>query len=865
MTKHQRQVSPSARMTGGTCAFGIRMSLVIGALTCVALPCLGGATDEFKVKRKEVFAFTQKPAVTRDGDAVTITFASKDYCDVTAAVETKDGRIIRHLAAGVLGPNPPAPLQKNALKQALVWDGRDDLGRPAKGGPFRARVSLGLLPTFEKFIGHNRADGGFIRALATAPNGEVFVAHSYASHHPGDSSAAISVFSRKGKYLRTIAPFPAGLPDEKLSGLKRITLSDGSKVPFIYQIETRSLIPGLGPMPLRRLVATRDGRLAFVGIQEGPRYSRVPGESRLTVIRADGSMPIGGPRRARLAAFSTSAADLALSPDEKTIYFTSFSTCRPATIYVGDGLPSMGYQPRGLQRHHAVYKLGWDDDKPTVFAGDKAESGGGKTRLNTPVSVAADGQGKVYVADRGNDRIAVFRPDGRFLTQIAVKTPRRVEIHKKTGAVYALAGGKDAQLIKFSGSTDPREVARCSGHGARVIALDDSADPPVIWMSTFRRGRIFVLLRVEDRGTSFGEPADITASIPEAKRSVGAVYELSLDPQRGLLYVNNYSRYHLATDKWESLPRPKGWGRMWPNSTPMSTIGAVGLDGDYYMNIGANGARVCRFGPDLKPKPFPQPDRQDVLKGTDEPTGRIVGFARSHGRGLTADPQGNVYVIWKKFPKDPGDAHRAQALYVYGSSGRLKKPKLVNASVPSINGVRVDYAGNIYLACGLRPGTAWFPRDFEGQIPRSLKDPRAAGGLNGYPLIYGSIIKFGPDGGEIRDQIGGVKCNYAHGTPIEVKGAQWIFPGASTVSSWATPKRDPRTVNICLCEATCFDVDGFGRSFFPDAGRFRVGVIDTNGNEICWFGRYGNADSTRMSFCWPQAVATIRTRMWATA
>jgi hypothetical protein len=45
-----------------------------------------------------------------------------------------------------------------------------------------------------------------------------------------------------------------------------------------------------------------------------------------------------------------------------------------------------------------------------------------------------------------------------------------------------------------------------------------------------------------------------------------------------------------------------------------------------------------------------------------------------------------------------------------------------------------------------------------------------------------------------------------------------------------------------MSEAASFDVDGFGRSFFSDAGRCRVGVVDTAGNEVCWFGAYGNPD-----------------------
>src|SRR5262249_35279394 len=46
----------------------------------------------------------------------------------------------------------------------------------------------------------------------------------------------------------------------------------------------------------------------------------------------------------------------------------------------------------------------------------------------------------------------------------------------------------------------------------------------------------------------------------------------------------------------------------------------------------------------------------------------------------------------------------------------------------------------------------------------------------------------------------------------------------------------------CHCTGCDFDVDNFGRTFAPDNGRFRVGVLDTNGNVITHFGAYGNQD-----------------------
>ncbi|HXS95885.1 MAG TPA: peptidyl-alpha-hydroxyglycine alpha-amidating lyase family protein [Candidatus Limnocylindrales bacterium] len=44
-------------------------------------------------------------------------------------------------------------------------------------------------------------------------------------------------------------------------------------------------------------------------------------------------------------------------------------------------------------------------------------------QFNTPHSIAADSKGNIYVADRGNRRIQVFDPDGKFLRQITIDVP----------------------------------------------------------------------------------------------------------------------------------------------------------------------------------------------------------------------------------------------------------------------------------------------------------------------------------------------------------------------------------------------------------------------------------------------------------
>ena len=80
------------------------------------------------------------PSVARADGGVRIRFEVSRPVDVEVAVLDADGRVVRHLAAGLLGPRAPEPLQKDRLKQELVWGGRGDAGRAA-ARPAHRRVS----------------------------------------------------------------------------------------------------------------------------------------------------------------------------------------------------------------------------------------------------------------------------------------------------------------------------------------------------------------------------------------------------------------------------------------------------------------------------------------------------------------------------------------------------------------------------------------------------------------------------------------------------------------------------------------------------------------------------------------------------
>lgn len=772
-------------------------------------------------------AFTKKPAVAKAGDKYTISFAVDRETDVAVSVEDANGKVVRHLVAGVLGKNPPEPLKANALDQTIEWDGKDDLGKPAGSGPFKARVGLGLKPEFDKMIGF--APGmvpASVRAIAVGPKGEAFVFFSFGTIHPSDNSMACSVYSREGKYLRTIMPYPANLPEEKLKGVKRIELDGGVKVPFIYQAETRSFIPGAGENENHDALATSEGRVAFIGRMEYTRYAQA-GPIHLIVINSDGSVPADGPVKTKIFSPGVSAT-LAMSPDEKTLYA---SDVRTAKDHYGKPV-------------NTVYKFTWQDKDATVYLGGKDATG--DLALNDPKGICTDKDGNLLVADKGNDRVAVFKPDGSFMGALKTPKPERVAFSRKTGTLYVLGGQGATDLLKFKSWKDAEPVAKAAiptfkHDGHRVsMAMDDSAEPTVLWFgahdSSYSK---YALLRVEDKGAAFGDKVEVNA-LPENKgESVGALRELSLDREHEQLYVGNGARYNGRTGKNEAI-RPI----LPPKTGVLGAVLAAGIDGFLYVHhVGG----VSRFGVDLKQMPFGAAGLMTIPN---------AGSLRLHARGVTADANGNVYLIYQK----PA-LTQFNALAVYNPDGTVKNEKLIDADIRSLNSVRADYRGNVYLALGLRPGKDPLPESLKGKLPEGPKDPDGVCGVNYYPYMYGSIAKFGPEGGLIQKGSGGTECSYSQGATTEVKGAKWIAPGVSCVPSWRSPNFSP---DICQCESPRFDVDGYGRSFCPDACRFRVGVLDTNGNELCTFGSYGNQDSAGLGsavpvpsipLCWVQAIA----------
>lgn len=445
-------------------------SRLLAAVLCATLSTvlMASDADEMKVKRKDVFEFTEQPQVTRKGDTVVITFASKDYCDATVAVEHDGGRIVRHLGSGVLGTNAPEPFQKNSLKQRVVWDGKDDQGKLIDDKErLTIRVSLGLKPEFEKNLywsPYKRISQG-VPVIRASEEG-VFV-------FEGSGVDTLKLFDHDGKYVRTVYPFP----HNTLEGFKDLDWRDfpqGMRLPYKKSIYQQTLLTS-GDNCSEYDQGGRHGSAAtgldihgkevFLAFQKLNRFSTAGSGEKIS----------GGKTGAELKGFKVQydnskvanigPTSVAVSPDGKWAYLTGFSY---RYSYNFDTL-------------NAVTRIALDrEGDAEIFKGAIGSSGGQAVaagsepgQFKNATSVACDAQGRVYVSDFMNDRIQVFDADGKFLKEIKTYKPALVRVNKRNGELfvfswmvpsYLLLAAKDvkikAAVTRYGPFDDPKELSK---------------------------------------------------------------------------------------------------------------------------------------------------------------------------------------------------------------------------------------------------------------------------------------------------------------------------------------------------------------------------------------------------------------------
>ncbi len=256
----------------------------------------------------------------------------------------------------------------------------------------------------------------------------------------------------------------------------------------------------------------------------------------------------------------------------------------------------------------------------------------------------------------------------------------------------------------------------------------------------------------------------------------------------------------------------------------------VGPAGQLYAS-GAN--EIWQFDRQGQPVNFPAVGRSFIPE--------LWGAHSNPHRGTCVGPDGDIYRVHHYQPH----CNPTNQVTRVSPDGRIKKYGFIEMRCCAA-GVKVDRRGNVYVGCTVQPAGALPPEKLAGKLPKEL--------LAKYPRIYGSILKFGPEGGMVKADPKGklVRPGPKGMIACSVEGAAWIHPGFSPLLSRIG---DSRGGPGCSCRNARFDLDGFGRLFIPDAPGGRVEVIDSNANTIAFFGRRGQPDRDGVELGWGTQVA----------
>ena len=782
--------------------------------------------------------FTKPPTAAMDGDTVAISFAVASATDVEVAVLDARGRVVRHLAAGVLGgPKAPPPPLQAGLAQSLAWDGRDDFGRKAAGGPFRVRVRAGTGAKFGRLIGGDPYTFGALVGLAADEEGRVYVLGFdgvYNQRH-----MTLRVFDPEGRYLRELIPFPADLAPD---AMKDVARWDGERKTFRLRT-LKNLNPdfyGGGRGNYLRLVSAsvRNG----IVLTDGARIhtldvsGAVRGDTFLTATLWEKKhIPWGHVQNS-----GRGPVCLAVGPDGRHAYLAGPFTSK--TRYGHKMQPNF---PPGRVFRMALGGGDTMKEFVTVEVDHKEGVGGRWTKgmgyefsPNGPVhGRTADAKGRVYVCDREHGRLAVYDEGGTLVGEVPVAYPSQVAVHPATGAVYVMQKDRvgyrhyHAKLFKFAklGRDEAPAATFQLGPETRrpLMALSVSKERTVVWVAGTKEG----LVALEDKGDAFEPRTTHYAPRPGAQLDWN---RLAVDYARDEVYVSDGGtqcyRYDGATGEGGLLVK---------NGKPFHLNDlAVGYHGNLYVRVSGiqDGSASFYSGPfwrlnrALDPVPYAATGSHVLSPYIYSRYG--IGTAE---RGIGVGPDGTAYLsfmyAWVQycvagFGPD-GKALKGKRLEgevgVNAEKQRAKYPKELTSAIlgpiPQANGgLRVDLAGNLYL------GMLHWPKGLP--YPKGFEKSRA------WRMTAGSVVKFDPKAG-----------GYAEGdkrimVAESFKGALAVYPGMAPFSRSGLGGN-----TCCVCRVPRFDVDRYGRLAMPNALTNCVRLVDNAGNLIVEIGRYGNFDS----------------------
>jgi len=801
------------------------MGRTVLAAACLLLAAAARAAEPPAPK------FTKPPTAAKAGDKVTVTFAVSQKTDVEVAILGADGKVVRHLAAGVLGAEnpPPAPL-KAGLAQSIEWDGRDDYGKPvADTAICSARVRAGMGAKLDRIVGgdpyayYSKEMGQgdhaawAITGLEAKPDGNVYVMGLVNNYGP----VAIRQYDALGNYRRTVYPPPAGKPVEDVKGWGVNVRADGTYSPKYGQLDAlspsttlifwgRAGLASLVPAPDKdKLTLQNDSRQTMTIGTDGTLrdYRPVPAVSDPPIPGTDGQKGVLG------QFFS------ACSPDGKTMYVSG--------LFASDSnhfRPPMSVNTTGFWRDGQVWKVDLATRKAGLFFAldEKAVIGDFTARASSPIAddrysphaafsgVAVDADGHVFICDRQNRRIVVLDKDAKLIREIPnVTHPDAIAVGPKSMALYVTtrfgnyaSKGAEMTLLRFNDWTKDDKPAstlkQCSindyGHERTFLAVCENKGEVLVWVAyTTIPVRVY-----RDKGAEL----ELVKDFYEAgtQRALD-MQHMTVDQKTGDAYISDGFGFCFRINDWKD-PRFTRCMRDGKNG-----LGAVSLAIDArnrYLYTHGHMGQVLRYKMDGE---FFTPDPVGA-GGGNAVTPHICNDWRIRlglgDRGLAVAPDGSLATLGAL---QQGGANYSGPLNFFKAE-KDKAPweplAFKGFGAPRSGGIRFDPRGNLYA----------------GKHDGAPKDPPKGFEKDGVFMgSTGRIYKYAPTG---------TMGNLFPSEPAAPAKIYDVHYGALSPVFSRTPR---------------FGVDGYGRIYYPTTLLPQVSVIDNEGNKILAFGTYGNRDS----------------------
>jgi hypothetical protein len=808
----------------------------------------------------------------RNGPGKWATFELNRLADVEVAIiDPATSLVVRHLAAGVLGENPPPPLIAGTRAQKIAWDGKDDYGQPvADPTKLVVRVRAGMSVKLDRIIGGDpyaywselsgQGDHAqwMVTGLEAKSDGNVYVLGNATFY----GAPTLRQYDARGGYRRTVFPPPADLPVEAVQGWGINVRTDGA-----YTLQSRS---GWGQATLSKTLMTRGGQALCAALAPTPESDKLCltsvagrdfGNHQMT-ISCDGALReyrvvpfLGGeplpPRGLSGNLFS------ALSPDGKSLYVSGLFSA-------GD---AQGVSTTGFWRDGQVWKVDLATRKTQVFFAldEKEVIGSIKARSASPIGhtsanpyaaiqgVATDAEGRVFICDRQNKRIVVLDKEGRQIRQISVAYPDAIVVNPRSRAIYVTTrfgdygGTGELRLLKFSDWTKDDlpavTVPLKSGIGkfrenSHLAVAEDNGEI-LVWVAyTTLPVRVY-----RDEGASLELIKDFYEA--SSQRSLD-LQHIEVDQKTGSVYIPDAQGYCFRITDWKN---PKSELCKQDAQTPLraSSIAIDARNRHLYTHYhwGTPVYRWAMDGEFFTPAPAGVLDKSSVVSipGRPVPPG---GFAHAltppiacswiftglGERGIAVAPGGGLATLGVLPDQDNRADDYSGPLHFFPSTAsrapwRPLRFSRFGGKTPRSGGVRFDFRGNLYV--GLLDGKV-------NNIPPGFdKDPD-------FQATTGRIYKYAPTG----SVEGGNLFPSEPAAPNKVYDIHYGPLGPQS--------RTPR-----------FGVDGYGRIYYPTGHLPQVSVIDNEGNPILTFGSYGNRDSmgglrgdlvpTReLPMAWPNSV-----------